>query len=92
MKTFGAILVLVGIINFGSHALISVRLGGSAKPRTSEEGKYYLSSHGETTEVSESTWRHRRIHSISLFVTHPLLVIGMLLRISAKEEEADRYL
>jgi hypothetical protein len=50
------------------------------------EGRYYVSSHGRYTQVTEQQWRAVRAHEITVYVTHPLclLVGGALLAYSQR--------
>ena len=90
MKIVGGILLVLGFWNFAAHAIISTQLGGSAQRGTAADGRFYLTSHGERTEVSEAVWRYSRFHSVSLFITHPLALIGIILYAAGREEEKRR--
>jgi hypothetical protein len=76
----GVVLFFGGLANFFSPSRGKV-----------EDGRFYLSSHGRLTEVSEATWQYLRAHERSIWVTHPLVFLGLLLVIrAAKAEEAAR--
>jgi hypothetical protein len=54
---------------------VTIYLGGDAVNGKTENGRYYVASHGRYKEVSKDWWTYNRIHTASLFITHPL---GML--------------
>jgi hypothetical protein len=72
--------VVVGFLNFAVFWITAVALGGDAYAGGHQGSHYFLSSHGRLTEVSEAVWQYSRIHSASVWVTHPLaLLCGFLL-------------
>jgi hypothetical protein len=70
-------LVIVGFVNFFWFFFESMSIGGDALNGKVVEGHYFVSSHGALTEVDRSTWEWSRIHAISVFITHPLALLGM---------------
>ena len=52
-------------------------LGGDALGGYVLRGHYYVGAHGAYTEVAQSVWEWSRIHSLSVFVTHPLAIVGI---------------
>ena len=87
----GVVLFFGGLANFFIFWHVSVMHGGSPSRGKVEDGRFYLSSHGRLTEVSEATWQYLRAHERSIWVTHPLVFLGLLLVIrAAKAEEAAR--
>jgi len=72
---FCVIVWIIAIINFFSFILFTLSLGGDALNGFQENGKYYVSTHGRNTEVSEVIWKMNRIHAISMIFTHLLAII-----------------
>ena len=62
----------LAIVNFIVFVAIAVPLGGDAISGMSRDGHYYLMEHGIYTEVSRPVFIYSAIHTLSLFVTHPL--------------------
>lgn len=60
--------------NFVLFFIIAVCLGGDALSGGVIDGKYYLSNHGQLTEVSKWIFIYSKIHTLSLLVTHPLAI------------------
>lgn len=56
---------------------MSARLGGDALNGYERDGRYYVSSRGRATEVTEGQWRRSRAHAISVWITHPLAMVSM---------------
>ncbi len=73
------VMVGLGMVNFVSFAIESAKLGGDALNGFEKDGRYYVSNHGRNTEVSHSAWLWSRVHAASVFVSHPLAMIGMVL-------------
>ena len=76
MRTFAYILMAVGILNFIAFFIIALSLGGDAVNGKEEAGRYYLANHGRYTEVSRSVFMYSKVHTCSVWVTHPLVLIG----------------
>jgi len=75
----GIILFFGGGLNFAIFAMECVLIGGDAATHGSIiDGRYYVRSqaHGQYKEVSKQVYNFNRYHAISLFVTHPLAIIG----------------
>jgi len=68
--------VLVGFANFAWFFIDSANLGGDALNGYVRDGHYFVVSHGDATEVSRATWEWSRFHATSVFVTHPLAILG----------------
>jgi hypothetical protein len=79
MKAAANVLILVGVLNFAALITTSMSIGGSADPEASRNGRFFLSDHGTRTEVDESAYRFSLIHSRSVFITHPLAILGFVL-------------
>lgn len=90
MKCLAYTLVVVGFLNFTAFFITGKRLGGSAANGKVEGAKYFLGSHGDYTEVSESIYEYSRLHGYSVLVTHALFMIGgfILVRQEQKEKAA----
>lgn len=69
--------VVVGFTNFFWCLAESMRLGGDGLNGYVRDGHYYVSEHGVDTEVSRSEWKMSRTHALSVFLTHPLALLGM---------------
>ena len=79
-KTLCGLVIAIGILNFLAFAITATSLGGDAINGRSENGHYYLSSHGKSTEVSEAVYNYSRMHDYSVWITHPLaMVAGLIL-------------
>ena len=76
MGIIGRSLVLLGVLNFVAFWAIAVALGGDAINGKVEGGRYLLMNNGRYTEVSREVWNYSRIHTISVFVTFPLIFVG----------------
>jgi hypothetical protein len=78
--TFASFLLIVGFANlllFGTECAIE---GGSATFGTVRDGHYYLYRRGYSTEVSARVFRINQIHGYTIYVTTPLLLLGLALR------------
>jgi hypothetical protein len=76
MSLVGACLFWLAVVNFAVYFVISVQIGGDAVRGTFEAGRYYLSAHGRLTEVPRWVWLYSWAHSISVWVTFPLGMLG----------------
>lgn len=79
MRKLGKILVFGAVVNFLSFVVVSGSLGGDALNGRIEDGDYLLSNRGRLTQVEPWVWHYSRAHAISIFLTHPLGVVGFLL-------------
>ena len=86
----GGVLFVIGIVNFLAFVIVAVSIGGDALSGKVESGRYYLSHHGDLTEVSPRVWHYSRVHTISVLITHPLAVFGgsWLMSLSPRSEKA----
>jgi hypothetical protein len=80
------IICIVAIVNFASFMIIAVLSGGDALNGKEKDGRYYLMSHGHYTEVSKAFFEYSRIHTASLFITHPLVIFSGFWLLSRKKE------
>jgi hypothetical protein len=70
------IIYKAGIINFIFFFVIALIIGGDAISGHQETGHYYLANHGKLTEVSYFIFMYSKIHTVSLFISHPLALIA----------------
>ena len=87
MKYFAYTLFVIGILNFAAYCIISLSIGGDAINGKTEGGKFYLGEHGRYKEVSSSVFEYSRIHTYSVWVTHPLAMFGAFLLIADKKRQ-----
>jgi hypothetical protein len=69
--------VVIGFANFFWFMIESTRFGGDALNGFVRDGHYFVTSHGLATEVDRATYEWSRFHAVSVFVTHPLALVGM---------------
>lgn len=69
---------LVCVFNFIAFWLIAIFIGGDAYSGKSEAGKYYLSLHGNYTEVSFWVYCYSWAHMVLAFVGIPVAAIAGL--------------
>jgi hypothetical protein len=73
----GKLLFIGGLGNSALFCILSAVLGGDAlNGRIDEDGKHLVSSRGRSTVVSPAVWYLSRAHALSLFLTHPLAILG----------------
>ncbi len=72
----GRVLVLLGVVNFAVFWIVGACIGGDAVSGRSEDGHYFVSNHGQLTEVTHAVFLYSRIHSYSVWITHPLAAAG----------------
>jgi hypothetical protein len=70
----------LGIANFAVFFILALYLGGDAINGSVIDGRYFLSSHGRLTEVTQGVFTYSQGHTRSLFVTHPLAMLSAWLR------------
>jgi hypothetical protein len=76
LPVLAGVAAIVGFANFVWFFIESVNLGGDALNGFVRDGRYFVVSHGAATEVSRATWEWSRFHATSIFVTHPLAILG----------------
>ena len=64
------------LLNFAVFWVVAVRLGGDAVNGRRQDGHFYLASHGKYTEVSERVFTYSRLHTYSVWITHPLAFLA----------------
>jgi len=84
----GMLLFFGGLLNFIVFWHVSVAIGGDAAAGKFAGGKYFVASHGRLTEVSEATWRYSLAHARSIWITHPLGALGLILMYVASRKPA----
>lgn len=87
MKRVGLTLFLVGIINFLAFFIVTNVVGGDAFNGKIQEGRYFLGYRGTYTEVGRFAYNCSYVHDLSIFITHPMAVIGLFLWSMAREHE-----
>ena len=88
MTQFEKILFWTAILNFVIFVALAMVLGGDAINGTSRNGHYYLMQHGVYTEVSRPVFLYSEIHTLSLFVTHPLGILVLLIAVLRARKQA----
>jgi hypothetical protein len=76
LPVLALVAAVVGFANFVWFFIESVNLGGDALNGFVRDGRYFVVSHGVSTEVSRATWEWSRFHASSIFITHPLAMVG----------------
>jgi len=79
MKKIYTSIFFAAIINFAVFMIIAVIIGGDALSGKEEGGRYYVSNHGKLTEVSRPVFMYSFYHTCSIFITHPLGIIAIIL-------------
>jgi hypothetical protein len=88
-KALCVLAIVIGILNFIAYVTIAGYLGGDAVNGHTENGHYFLMSHGKATEVSEAVYNYSRIHTYTVWITHPLaLISGWILSLLKRDERA----
>ena len=85
-EKFAMILVLCGVFNFLIFLVFCVNIGGSAGNGEIHEGRYYVSEHGRSSEVSPLVFRLNRAQGISLWMTHTMAILGMVVIMSSSRK------
>jgi hypothetical protein len=90
-KAICSVIGAIGFLNFLAFAIIAGCLGGDALNGKSVDGRYYLSNHGKTVEVSAAVFNYSRIHASSIMVTHPLAILcGFILSSMDRENRSGK--
>ena len=87
----GRVAFIFGIINFAVYVLVAAKIGGDAVNGHSASGHYFLGEHGKLTETSYSVFLYSKLHTYTLFVSHPLAMLGIWInhRWKKQNEVAD---
>ena len=67
--------LIFALLNFLTFVVIAAQIGGDAWNGHSENGRYFLDSHGHLTEVSHFVFSYSYFHVVAVFATWP---VGML--------------
>jgi hypothetical protein len=67
----------VGLVNFVVFFIVAMAIGGDAVAGHEAAGRFFLSSHGKLTEVSRAVFEYSKVHTLSLWVTHPLAIAAV---------------
>jgi hypothetical protein len=78
LRIFLLAVLVMCVLNFIAFFLGALALGGDALSGYSEGGRYFLRSHGKATEVSADVFAYSKLHTRSIFITHPLAAIAYL--------------
>jgi len=76
MQRLGMALFVLAIVNFAAFVIIALSIGGDAINGQVQNDHYYLSHKGKLTEVSPNVWRYSWMHATSVWITHPLGMLG----------------
>ena len=79
LKKFYVAIFFAAILNFAAFWIIAVSIGGDALSGKEESGRYYVSNRGKLTEVSRTIFMYSFYHTCSIFITHPLGIIAIIL-------------
>jgi hypothetical protein len=79
MPTALRVVFVIALINFASFFVIAVTNGGDAINGNREGDRYYIMEHGRYTEVTPQFFAYSRIHAVSVWVTHGIAGVGVVL-------------
>ena len=81
---------MIAWVNFLVFWIVAVSIGGDAFSGKVVNGHYFVSNHGRLTEVSPTVWRYSRIHTVSVWITHPvgIFVGGGLMLLGQRSSKA----
>jgi hypothetical protein len=79
-RAFYNFLVIIGLANMLFLAAECAIEGGSASFGTVANGHYYLYRRGYSKEVSARLFRVNQLHGYTIYLTTPLLLLGLALR------------
>lgn len=88
---FGLFLFLAGMLNCGVFALVACVIGGDAMNGHIKNGRYYVRDKRRVTEVSRTVWMYSYYHARSIWITHPLCVLGALVMTSLSPRRTPRW-
>src|SRR5690242_14800961 len=67
-----------GFANFIAFIAVDILIGGDALAGDEDDGRYFLSSHGRLTEVSQAVFVYSKWHATSIWITHPLAIAAIV--------------
>lgn len=76
-RTMTAVATLA-MVNFVTYFLIAIHLGGDAINGREVNGSYFLSAKGVLTEVSFPVFVYSYVHTVSVWITHGLVMVTFL--------------
>ena len=79
----------IGIVIIGGFLVFTIIIGGSASLGYCEANTYFVGSHGEYTQVSETIYLVSAVWEILFWIFFPLTLIGSLL-FSHIQEKRER--
>ncbi len=82
-EIFATIMVLLGVLNFMAFMAFCMSIGGSAGNDGIHDGRYFVNEHGRETEVSALAFELNQIHGRSIWITHPMAMVGMLILVTS---------
>lgn len=82
-EIFATCFVLLGVLNFMAFMAFCVNIGGSAGNGGIRDGRHFVNEHGKEHEVSALTFELNQIHGRSLWITHPMAIVGMLILVTS---------
>jgi hypothetical protein len=71
------IAVVVGALNYALWLKEALDLGGNALSGEVRDGHYLVANKGRYVEVTPEEWEHSRVHTLSIFVTQPLMLLSL---------------
>jgi hypothetical protein len=99
MRELALIGLILGVLNFAAFSLVSREIGGDAVNGDAScshlPGKYFLWDKFRPSpchEVSRAVYLYSKVHTWSLFVSHPLGIAGAIYLWYRKQREKDRDL
>lgn len=87
MHSIACVIRSVAIVNFFVFVMALLYLGGDALNGRQEGGKYFLSQHGNLTEVSTLIFSYSKFHAISSMV---LMALAMLFTVISKPSATEQ--
>lgn len=76
-----------GVASFALFFASTLYFGGEALSGHQAGGRYFLSNEGKLTEVSRAVFQFSWWQTISVFITHPLVIIVVLITIRNTKAE-----
>lgn len=73
---YAYVFCVLTVLNMTVFGITIMFLGGDALGGKIEEGRFFVSNHGNLTEVSQSVWLFNYYHAIFTVVTIPLALVS----------------
>jgi hypothetical protein len=80
LKRLTIYLAVFGLMNFFVFFVITTWIGGTAIDGFVRGGHYFVSNHGQISEVSWVVFEISKWQGYSAMITFPLAILGMMLR------------